>query len=208
MDAGSINPLPKAKQEMEMAYIRMRKTTNIVGRVTLIIALAAALGACSSKKQGATFGLVGANGANGSSYGEGGPGGYQRGRYSGGPVTPGTQRDFTVNVGDKVYFKTDSINLTDSSTDTLRQQARWLNQYPNKTITIEGHSDERGTREYNLGLAAKRARVIKRFLTQQGVSQARMRTISYGKERPVAMCNDISCWSKNRRGVTVLNKHG
>ena len=123
----------------------------------------------------------------------------------GGPVTPGTQRDFAVNVGDLVYFSSDSSDLTPEAQATLQKQARWLAQYAQYTVTVEGHADERGTREYNIALGARRAQAVRNFLAQQGVNGARMRTISYGKERPVAVCNDISCWSQNRRAQTVLN---
>ncbi len=132
--------------------------------------------------------------------------GSQLASGAGGPVSPGTRRDFTVNVGNTVYFSTDSTELSPSAQETLRKQAVWLNRYPQYTITIEGHADERGTREYNIALGARRATTVRRFLTAQGVNPARMRTISYGKERPVAICNDISCWSQNRRAVTVLNR--
>jgi peptidoglycan-associated lipoprotein len=123
----------------------------------------------------------------------------------GGPVKPGTQRDFAVNVGDLVYFSSDSSDLTPEAQSTLQKQARWLQQYPQYTVTIEGHADERGTREYNIALGARRAQTVRTFLSQNGVAGARVRTISYGKERPVAVCNDISCWSQNRRAQTVLN---
>ncbi|MFO7296964.1 MAG: peptidoglycan-associated lipoprotein Pal [Pseudomonadota bacterium] len=122
-----------------------------------------------------------------------------------GPATPGSQRDFIQNVGDIVYFSTDSSELTPEAQQTLRGQARWLNQYPQYTVTIEGHADERGTREYNIALGARRANAVRNFLIAEGVSAHRIRTISYGKERPVAVCNDISCWSQNRRAQTVLN---
>ena len=122
-----------------------------------------------------------------------------------GPATPGSQRDFVQNVGDIVYFSTDSSELTPEAQQTLTGQARWLNQYPQYTVTIEGHADERGTREYNIALGARRANSVRNFLVSQGVSAHRIRTISYGKERPVAVCNDISCWSQNRRAQTVLN---
>lgn len=128
-----------------------------------------------------------------------GPGG------AGGPITPGTQRDFSVNVGDLVYFSSDSTDLTPEAQSTLAKQAQWLRQYPQFTITIEGHADERGTREYNMALGARRATAVRNYLTRNGVQAQRMRTISYGKERPVAVCNDISCWSQNRRAQTVLN---
>lgn len=124
----------------------------------------------------------------------------------GGPVTPGSAREFAVKVGDTVYFTTDNTDLSPDAQNTLRAQAQWLKQYPQYTITVEGHADERGTREYNLGLGAKRAANVRSYLASQGIETARMRTISYGKERPVAVCNDISCWSQNRRAQTALNK--
>lgn len=124
---------------------------------------------------------------------------------AGGPVTPGTSRDFSVNAGDKVYFTVDSSQLSAQAQATLRAQATWLNRYPQYGVTIEGHADERGTREYNIALGARRADSVKRYLAGLGVNPARLRTLSYGKERPVATCNDISCWSQNRRAVTVLN---
>lgn len=124
---------------------------------------------------------------------------------NGGPITPGTQRDFSVNVGDIVYFSSDSSDLTPEARATLTKQAQWLRQYPQFTITVEGHADERGTREYNIALGARRATSVRTFLASAGVQAQRLRTISYGKERPVATCDDISCWSQNRRAQTVLN---
>jgi peptidoglycan-associated lipoprotein len=103
-----------------------------------------------------------------------------------------------------VFFETDSTELTTTAQATLDKQAAWLNQYGRYTFTIEGHADERGTREYNFALGARRAESTKNYLVAKGVSASRMKTISYGKERPVAVCNDISCWSQNRRAVTVL----
>ena len=125
-----------------------------------------------------------------------------------GPATPGSQKDFSQNVGDLVYFSTDQTDLTPEAQQTLSNQARWLQQYSQYSITIEGHADERGTREYNIGLGSKRSESVRAFLSRNGVSAARIRTISYGKERPVAVCNDISCWSQNRRAQTVLNNRG
>lgn len=122
-----------------------------------------------------------------------------------GPATPGSERDFVQNVGDIVYFSTDSSDLTPEAQQTLAGQARWLQQYPQYTITIEGHADERGTREYNIALGARRATSVRNYLAQHGIGANRIRTISFGKERPVAVCNDISCWSQNRRAQTVLN---
>jgi peptidoglycan-associated lipoprotein len=122
-----------------------------------------------------------------------------------GQATPGSQQDFVVNVGDRVFFETDSSELTVQSRATLDKQAQWLTNYGQYAFTIEGHADERGTREYNIALGARRAQGVRDYLISRGIAAARMRTISYGKERPVAVCNDISCWSQNRRAVTVLN---
>jgi peptidoglycan-associated lipoprotein len=122
-----------------------------------------------------------------------------------GSAAPGSQQDFVVNVGDRVFFENDSAELTPQSVATLEKQAQWLQIYNQYTFTIEGHADERGTREYNIALGAKRAQTVRDYLASRGVQTQRMRTISYGKERPVAVCNDISCWSQNRRSVTVLN---
>jgi peptidoglycan-associated lipoprotein len=120
------------------------------------------------------------------------------------PGAPGSYQDFAANVGDRVFFDTDSTELSPTAQGTLDKQAAWLNRYSRYTFTVEGHADERGTREYNFALGARRADVTKNYLIAKGVSAARIKTISYGKERPVAVCNDISCWSQNRRAVTVL----
>lgn len=122
-----------------------------------------------------------------------------------GAATPGSQQDFVVNVGDRVFFETDSSELTPQAVATLNKQVQWLQQYSQYTFTLEGHADERGTREYNIALGARRAQTVRDYLASRGVNTGRMRTISYGKERPVAVCDDISCWSQNRRVVTVLN---
>ncbi len=123
-----------------------------------------------------------------------------------GAATPGSQQDFVVNVGDRVFFDTDSSELSEQARATLDKQAQWLNHYGHYSFIIEGHADERGTREYNLALGARRAETVRQYLVSRGISAQRMRTISYGKERPVATCDDISCWSQNRRAVTVLNQ--
>ena len=120
-------------------------------------------------------------------------------------ATPGSARDFSQNVGDIVYFSSDSSDITPEAQQTLAKQAQWLKQYSQYTITVEGHADERGTREYNIALGARRAVAVRDFLARNGVSAQRIRHVSYGKERPVAVCNDISCWSQNRRAQTVLN---
>lgn len=124
---------------------------------------------------------------------------------AGGAATPGSAQDFVVNVGDRVFFETDSTDLTPTAVATLDKQAAWLGRYQQYTFVVEGHADERGTREYNFSLGARRAQTVRDYLSARGVSPGRMRTISYGKERPVAVCNDISCWSQNRRAVSVLS---
>src|SRR3954454_8681368 len=120
-------------------------------------------------------------------------------------ATPGSPQDFVVNVGDRVFFESDSSELTPQAVQTLGRQAQWLRTYPQYAFLTERHADERGTREYNIALGARRAQTVREYLTSRGVQTQRMRTISYGKERPVAVCNDISCWSQNRRSVSVLN---
>ena len=123
-----------------------------------------------------------------------------------GMATPGSQQDFVVNVGDRVFFETDASDLTPQARATLDKQAQWLTNYSQYSqFTVEGHADERGTREYNIALGARRAQAVRDYLVSRGIAANRMHTISYGKKRPVAVCNDISCWSQNRRAVTVLN---
>jgi len=160
-----------------------------------VVAMVAALslGACAKNNQD---GVNGGAGGSGGRYGMGGAG------------TPGSAQDFVVNVGDRVFFEVDSTSLTPQAVATLDRQAAWLARYPHYTFVVEGHADERGTREYNYSLGARRAQSVRDYLASRGVASSRMRTISYGKERPVAVCNDISCWSQNRRSVIVLDGAG
>ena len=155
-------------------------------KLVAVLAAGLAMGACSKNPN-----EDGANGAGGMGLGAG-------------AATPGSQQDFVVNVGDRIFFESDSTELTTTAQATLDKQARWLQQYGQYSITVEGHADERGTREYNFALGARRAEAAKSYLAARGIQASRLRTISYGKERPVAVCNDISCWSQNRRAVTVL----
>jgi peptidoglycan-associated lipoprotein len=127
---------------------------------------------------------------------------------TGGAARPGSTQDFTVNVGDRVFFLTDSSEFTQEAIATLNRQVQWLQAYPHYSFIIEGHADERGTREYNIALGARRASAVQAYFIARGIAPARMRTISYGKERPVAVCDDISCWSQNRRAVIVLTNAG
>ena len=164
----------------------MRSITSIRAvRLAAALTAALAIAACSKTPDPNAAGGLGGGGV-------------------GGAAVPGSQQDFVVNVGDRVFFETDSTDLTSQAQATLDKQSRWLGQYARYTITIEGHADERGTREYNFALGAKRAEVTKNYLAARGVPTSRIRTISFGKERPVAVCNDISCWSQNRRAVTLL----
>jgi len=148
------------------------------------VALAMALSACAHNPDEAdALNGAGAYGANGA---------------------PGSVQEFSASVGDRVFFDTDSTEVNAAGQTTLDRQAQWLNKYPRYTFTVEGHADERGTREYNFALGARRAESTKDYLISKGVAASRIKTTSYGKERPVATCNDISCWSQNRRAVTVL----
>jgi peptidoglycan-associated lipoprotein len=134
--------------------------------------------------------------------------GTNQDQAAGGRATPGSQQDFVVNVGDRVFFTVDSTDLTPEARSTLDRQSAWLRQYSRYAITVEGHADERGTREYNIALSARRAAATRDYLASRGIDGGRIRTIAYGKERPVAVCNDDSCWNQNRRAVTVLGGAG
>ena len=118
-------------------------------------------------------------------------------------IVPGSQEDLVVNVGDRVYFSFDSYELDDDAKELLQDQAAWLKQYNKSSIIIEGHCDERGTREYNLALGEKRAQAVKNYLNGLGVGS--MSTISYGKERPAVVGSNDGAWSQNRRSVTIVN---
>ncbi|MGO8955675.1 MAG: peptidoglycan-associated lipoprotein Pal [Rhodomicrobium sp.] len=125
-----------------------------------------------------------------------------------GNFTPGSVQEFNGRIGDTVHFETDSPELTPEGRSIVNAQAVWLRQYANYPINIEGHADERGTREYNIALGARRAETVKSFLLSQGIDPRRVRTVSFGKERPVAVCDNITCWSQNRRAVTVIGGGG
>jgi peptidoglycan-associated lipoprotein len=119
-------------------------------------------------------------------------------------TVPGSIQDFRVNVGDTVHFAYDKSDITGEDRDILQRQAAWLQRYPQVRVTVEGHCDPRGTREYNLGLGARRANAVKDYLVSLGVPSSRVDTISYGKERPVCTESDESCWAQDRRGVTTI----
>jgi peptidoglycan-associated lipoprotein len=121
-------------------------------------------------------------------------------------IVPGSVEDFIANVGDRVFFDYDKYSVRADAKSTLDKQVAWLKKYPTYNITVEGHADERGTREYNLALGERRANAVKEYLAANGLPAARVKTISYGKERPVALGSNEAAWSQNRRGVTVLSK--
>jgi peptidoglycan-associated lipoprotein len=121
-----------------------------------------------------------------------------------GSAAPGSVRDFETNVGDRVYFIVDQSSLTPEAQETLRRQAQWLQQYQGVTVQVEGHADERGTREYNIALSARRATAAREFLIANGVAGNRISSIAYGKERPAALCDAEQCYQQNRRAVTVV----
>ena len=146
-------------------------------RFLAVVLVAGSLAACANDQNSQTAQLTGKDGS----------------------VTPGTHRDFSVNVGDIVYFTTDSSELTPEATATLQKQAVWLQQYPQYTITIEGHADERGTNEYNLALGERRSRAVQEYLASFGVGTTRLSTLSYGEEKPAQVGSDEAAWAKNRR---------
>ena len=172
-----------------MTSLRAVHGLRFAAALTCVLALAA----CKSSSSTGANGAGGAGGLGGAGYG------------TGAAASPGSPQDFVVNVGDRVLFQEDQSDITSEGQQTLNKQAQWLRAYPRYTVTVEGHADERGTRDYNFALGQRRAQAVRDYLMAQGISGGRMKTISYGKERPVATCNDISCWSQNRRAVTVLN---
>ena len=121
-----------------------------------------------------------------------------------GQARPGSEQDFATNVGDRIYFIVDTSDLTPEGQEILTKQAQWLQQYSNVVVQVEGHSDERGTREYNIALSARRATATREFLIAQGINPKRISSIAYGKERPAALCDAEQCWTQNRRAVTVI----
>ena len=121
-----------------------------------------------------------------------------------GQHAPGSAEQFAAEVGDRIYFAEDQSTLSPEGAETLRRQAQWLQQYAGVAIQVEGHADERGTREYNIALSARRATAAREFLIAQGIDKDRVSSIAYGKERPAALCDAEQCWSQNRRAVTVI----
>jgi peptidoglycan-associated lipoprotein len=121
-----------------------------------------------------------------------------------GGVEVGTPQDFLLNVGDRVFFTENSTDLSQTATASLDKQSAWLAKYPSYRVTVEGHSDEKGNAKKNKNLSEKRALAVQNYLASRGVNKSRIHTVSFGREKRVATCNDISCWSQNRRAVTIL----
>ncbi|HVI87120.1 MAG TPA: peptidoglycan-associated lipoprotein Pal [Dongiaceae bacterium] len=166
-------------------------------RIKLISAVAAALllAACSSDDT-----------AKGAGAGTGTSASTDNGQVASMAAAPGSAEDFKQNVGDRVFFGLDKYDLSAEAQQQLQKQAAWLNQYKAVTVTVEGHADERGTREYNLALGERRANSVANYLTALGVDKGRLSVISYGKERPECTESNEACWQQNRRGVTSINK--
>ncbi|MCE7886860.1 MAG: peptidoglycan-associated lipoprotein Pal [Alphaproteobacteria bacterium PRO2] len=173
----------------------------MLARFLMIFAVLFVVSACESTddaamEEQATLGAESTTGGPASDiYGDG---------QGGQGAAPGTQADFVVNVGDRVFFGYDQYDLSQEARDTLGRQANWLAQYANLRITVEGHADERGTREYNLALGERRANAVKNYLIALGVDAGRVTTVSYGKERPAVPGSNETAWAQNRRGVTVV----
>jgi peptidoglycan-associated lipoprotein len=155
-----------------------------------------ALAACSKKNQPSLDSGGGLGGGAGLDDGAGGGAGSK--------VRPGSKAEFQTEIGDRVFFIVDQSNLTSEAQETLTRQAEWLLKYPKTTAQVEGHADERGTREYNISLSARRATEARNFLIRQGVPGSRIASIAYGKERPASVCSDEQCLGQNRRAVTVI----
>ena len=167
-------------------------------KIVGVAAVALLLAACETKptETAATGGAGGAGGPAAAAPAAAAPGTQ---------IRPGSQQDFVVNVGDRVFFAYDKFDLSPQARVTLDRQAAWLKQYPQNKLVVEGHCDERGTREYNLALGERRSNAAKNYLINQGIAANRLQTISYGKERPVALGSNEAAWSQNRRAVSVVS---
>jgi peptidoglycan-associated lipoprotein len=162
-------------------------------RSFVLISVAASLACCTSKEQAATTAPPAQSMAQSTAVAPVASG-----------ILPGSVQDFQVNVGDTVHFAFNDYEVRESDKPMLQHQAAWLKKYPQITVAVEGNCDERGTREYNLALGARRANAVKEYLMSFGVTAARINTISYGKERPVCTQSSEECWAQNRRGVTAI----
>ena len=172
----------------------------MIASAVRICAVLALLSGCTSTDEAPPAGTAGASAAGSDLGGRG----ISSSDLPGQPQ-PGTQEDLEVSVGDRVMFDYDSSGLDPVATQTLDRQAAWLKQYPDIIVTVEGHADERGTREYNLALGDRRANAVKNYLVALDVSPDRLLTISYGEERPADPGHSESAWAQNRRAVTIVS---
>jgi peptidoglycan-associated lipoprotein len=174
-----------------------RKNAMSIRNIAAVLAFSAALSACATKAPKELPPDPGAVSTNGNSGGSINDTAVQ--------AVPGSQADFVAATQgqDTIFFDSDQYNIDAADGAALQLQAQWLARYPNKRATLEGHADERGTREYNLALGERRANSAKNYLVSLGVDSNRLITVSYGKERPVALGSDEDSWSRNRRSVTV-----
>ena len=176
---------------------------RMMGKLGLVLCMVG-MAACSNPDRYANgAGAGGGVGTVGAGAGLPGANGVTQGS-----LDPASPEYFNQTVGDRVLFAVDTSTLSDSARQTLVGQAQWLTQNPSYTAIIEGHADEQGTREYNLALGARRAESARAFLVSQGVSANRLRTVTYGKERPLEVCSSEACYAKNRRAVTVIAAGG
>lgn len=169
-----------------------------------MVAALALVAACETTPE--TASTAGGSGGKATAAKSGGKGAGIAALPAAKPLSP--QDDLVVNVGDRIFFGFDRFDIEADQRDTLKRQAAWMKSNPNITVTIEGHADERGTREYNLALGERRANSIKDQLILLGVKSSRIKTVSFGEERPVALGSDESAWGQNRRGVTVVGAPG
>jgi peptidoglycan-associated lipoprotein len=178
-------------------------------KVLSLVAAAALVAACATEPEdsGSTSGQGASTSSSGSSSSTVGTQQATRSITPSGPI-PGSIEDLVVNVGDRVFFKQDKSDIKPDAAEILNRQAAWLKKFPNHVIVVEGHCDERGTREYNLALGERRANSVREYLISVGVTENRIETISYGKERPAVLGATDSAWSQNRRGVTVVKNAG
>lgn len=178
-------------------------TSSTALKLATVGLIALSMAACTPRRP--VTGATGADAgpvANNPQYPGPGTGGIDGGNM--GPAAPGTEQDFVVNVGDRVYFDLDSYVVSPDAYPRLDAQAAWLQRYPQVQVRIEGNADERGTREYNLALGARRAESIRNYLIDRGVPAGRIDTISYGKERPIAQGSNEDSWARNRNGHTAI----
>jgi peptidoglycan-associated lipoprotein len=183
-----------------LAFLESIKMMNSASfKIVLALAAALSVSACSKKPSTSLDA-----GLNGGGIGGDAESGLSSRKQMAGNAVPGSMEDFQQNVGDRVLFANDQSTLDAEGRDTLMKQAKWMKQYPDVVVQVEGHADERGTREYNISLSARRATAVRAFLISQGIKQSRLATIAYGKERPASVCDTEECWSQNRRSVTVI----